>query len=158
MRRVSFPVHHLIQIVSMWPAGHRSSSTLQVKALRQVQIQVGRRVVAFDSAGKHACRSSVSQWNLAPSVSTVDTTLQPMQLTRLTQLTDLQLQTAVATKTHDVRLSPTNTFYPLLIHRRDERTRAALETAIICTTHLHCSPFSSRPGSRTSPIPLPELK
>ena len=90
----------------MWPTGHRSSSTLQVKALRQVQIQVGRRVVAFDSAGKHACRSSVSQWNLAPSVSTVDTTLQPMQLTRLTQaqLTDWQMHTAVATKTHDVRL------------------------------------------------------
>ena len=135
MRRVSFPVHHLIQIVSMWPTGHRSSSTLQVKALRQVQIHteaesakcldqtkillffwlqfawwsVGSEdqlVVAFDSAGKHACRSSVSQWNLAPSVSTVDTTLQPMQLTRLTQaqLTDWQMHTAVATKTHDVRL------------------------------------------------------
>jgi len=118
----------------MWPTGHRSSSTLQVKALRQVQTEAesakcldqtkillllfwlqfawrsggsdDQLVVAFDSAGKHACRSSVSQWNLAPSVSTVDTTLQPMQLTRLTQaqLTDWQMHTAVATKTHDVRL------------------------------------------------------
>lgn len=117
MRRVSFPVPYLIQIVSMWPTGHRrTSSTLQVKALRQVQIHTeaesakcldqtkilllffwlqfarwsggseDQLVVAFDSAGKHACRSLVSQWNLARClVSAVDTTLQPMQLTRLTQ-------------------------------------------------------------------------
>jgi hypothetical protein len=87
MRRVSFPVPYLIQIVSMWPTGLKALRQVQIhteaesaKCLDQTKILLlffwlqfarwsggseDQLVVAFDSAGKHACRSLVSQWNLA---------------------------------------------------------------------------------------------